>query len=377
MAQTLANTEQKPDRSAIMAQCERHLGGRGLYPLAEVLSALGVEAASEDRPDFYGSGGPVERFEEEIATLLGKEAAVVFPTGTMTQQIALRIWSERKNSSVVAFHPTCHLETHEQKAYSVLHGLRAILVGDPQRLMTLENLQAIAGPVAALLIELPQREIGGQLPAWEDLQAHIAWAHERGAAVHMDGARLWESAPFYGRSYAEIAAPFDSVYVSFYKALGALSGAALAGPADFIAEARVWRRRLGGDLFHFYPIVLSARAALRDRLPQMLERCQKAVEIAAVLSSMDGIEVKPNPPHTNMMHIYLRGEKDVLLDRSLRIANGDRVALFNGLSPTEIPGWHMCELAVHDTATTLTAEEIRQYFGLLMHNAASRDTGEE
>ena len=72
--------------------------------------------------------------------------------------------------------------------------------------------------------------------------------------MHMDGARLWESAPFYGRSYAEIAALFDTVYVSFYKGVGAIAGAALAGPADFIAEARVWQRRHGGDLVNSTPM---------------------------------------------------------------------------------------------------------------------------
>ena len=93
---------------------------------------------------------------------------------------------------------------------------------------------------------MPQREIGGQLPSWSDLEAQVAWARDRGVAVHMDGARLWESGPFYERSYAEIAALFDSVYVSFYKGIGAIAGAALSGPAPFIGEARLWQRRSGG-----------------------------------------------------------------------------------------------------------------------------------
>ena len=87
-------------------------------------------------------------------------------------------------------------------------------------------------PVASLLLELPQRDLGGQLPTWDELVAQTAWAHEHGAAAHMDGARLWESAPFYGRSYAEISGLFDSIYVSFYKGIGALAGSALAGSAE-------------------------------------------------------------------------------------------------------------------------------------------------
>jgi threonine aldolase len=72
-------------------------------------------------------------------------------------------------------------------------------------------------------------------------------------ALHLDGARLWECRPFYGRDYAQIAGLFDSVYVSFYKTLGGIAGAALAGPADVIAEARVWQRRQGGNLVRLFP----------------------------------------------------------------------------------------------------------------------------
>ena len=121
------------------------------------------------------------------------------PSGTMAQQIALRIWSDRRGSPTVAFHPTCHLEIHEQKGYQLLHGLHGRLVGDPDRLITLADLEAIAEPVAALLLELPQREIGGQLPEWAELEAQTALGAERGIALHLDGARLWESGPFYER----------------------------------------------------------------------------------------------------------------------------------------------------------------------------------
>src|SRR6185369_15444353 len=102
--------------------------------------------------------------------------------------------------------------------------LHAKLVGDGHALVTLADLERIAEPIAALLLELPQREIGGLLPAWEELSAIVSWARARGAALHLDGARLWESQPFYGRPLAEIAGLFDSVYVSTYKTLGGLAG---------------------------------------------------------------------------------------------------------------------------------------------------------
>ena len=83
----------------------------------------------------------------------------------------------------------------------------------------------MAEPPAALVIELPQRDLGGQLPSWDELRTQTGWARDRGAAAHLDGARLWEAAAGYDRSPAEIAALFDTTYVSFYKGIGALPDA--------------------------------------------------------------------------------------------------------------------------------------------------------
>jgi threonine aldolase len=253
LASAQTRSEQQRALQAALERCERFLFGHGSSSIRERLAQLAEEAEPDEQPDRYGAGGVIADFEHEVAGLLGKEAAVFMPSGTMAQQIALHIWSERRGTPNVAFHPTCHLELHEQKGYAYLHGLRGVLVGDPRRLIALADLEAISEPLAALLLEQPQREIGGQMPAWDDLQAQVAWARGRNFALHLDGARLWESAPFYDRPYAEVAALFESVYVSCYKGLGSIAGAVLCGPADFIAEARVWQRRHGGNLISLYP----------------------------------------------------------------------------------------------------------------------------
>src|ERR1700682_1614959 len=191
------------------AQCDRFLFGHGPQLPRAVLTDLAEEAGPDEEPDRYGEGSLINDFERDVAALLGKEAAVFLPSGTMAQQIALRIWADRARTPTVAFHPTCHLEIHEQKGYALLHGLQGRLVGERSRLLTLDDLCATPGPLSALLLGLPQREIAGQPPTWPDLQAQVAWARDRGPAVHMDGARLWESGPFYERSYAEIAGLFD------------------------------------------------------------------------------------------------------------------------------------------------------------------------
>ncbi|MCA1668498.1 MAG: threonine aldolase [Thermomicrobia bacterium] len=355
-----------PAKEEIFARCERFLGGHGPMHPHDELRALAAATAPEERADVYGKGDLIEDFEREIAALLGMEAALFLPTGTMAQQIALRIWAEEKRIDTVAYHPMCHVETKEEKGYQRLHGLHARLVGDARRLMTREDLEAVAEPLAALLIELPQRDLGGQLPSWEELRAQTAWARERGAAVHMDGARLWESAPFYGRSYAEIAGLFDSVYVSFYKGIGAMAGSALAGSAAFIAEARVWQVRHGGRIIHLFPYVLSARAKLRQRLDRFPHYHARAVAVAKVLQAIPGIAVKPDPPQTHMMHVYLHGDPERLTAAALEIAREERIALFRDLRPTDLPHWTMFELSIGDAADALTDEEIRDAFTRVM-----------
>ena len=306
-----------------------------------------------------------------MAELLGAEAAVFMPSGTAAQQIALRIWSERKGSRTVAFHPTCHLEIHEQKGYQLLHGLHGRLVGDPNGLIRLTDLEAIAEPVAALLLELPQREIGGRLPGWDDLVAQTAWARERGTALHMDGARLWQAAPFYGRPHAEIAGLFDSTYVSFYKDLGGLAGAALAGDAELIAQARVWLRRHGGNLVTMHPFVVSAELALDEKLDRIPAYAEHARAIAAELSQVDGLEVVPDPPQTPMFHLLLHGDRQRLADAALALAEERGVFLFGDPSTTTSPSVQLVEVMVGEPTLRLEPDEAAALLGEVVERASA------
>lgn len=357
------------ERKAAFLQSTRFLNGHPPRSLREELDALAGAAGETEEPDIYGEGAIISDFEGEIARLLGKDSAVFMPSGTMAQQIALRIWSERSGRHAVGFHPTCHLELHERKGYELLHGLSGRLIGDPGRLMRMDDLRAAPEPLAALLLELPQREIGGQLPPWDTLVEQTAWARGRGAAVHMDGARLWEAAPGYGREYAEVASLFDSVYVSFYKGVGAIAGAALAGPAEFIAEARIWLRRHGGNLIHLYPYVISAREHLRERLPRFPLYHERAKAIAVALERVEGVALKPNPPQAHMAHVYLRGEPEALLDASALLAREERVTLFTRAYPSGVPGYATFEMSVGDAAQALTPDEIAGYFARVIHSA--------
>jgi threonine aldolase len=338
-------------------------------PIREILLELADATDPELEPGHYGEGEVVERMEKRVAALLGKEAAVFMPSGTMAQQIALRIWCDRAGTNHVAFHPLCHLEIHEQSGYQRLHGLRSTLLGTTERMFSLVDLEDLTRPVGAILFELPQREIGGQLPVWDDLSAMVGWARERDIATHLDGARLWETKPFYDREYAEIAGLFDSVYVSFYKILGGVAGAALAGPADMIKEARVWQRRHGGNLIHLYPMTLSAELGLDQRLQRMDDYHRKAVEVAGVLTSLPGIRVVPDPPHTNMMHVFLSGDQQRLIAAQKRVAREHDVDLFSGLTDTILPDVQRFELTLGDAALEFTPAEVRTLFEALLEYA--------
>jgi threonine aldolase len=346
------------------SRCTRFLSGHhGNRSPADLLAAT---IPADVRPDRYGEGGVVEELEAEACKVLGKPAAVFMPTGTMAQQIALRIHADRTGRKAVGFHPTCHLEIREDKNYQRLHGLVGVTVGQPHALMTLADLRAVPEPLAAVLWELPQREIGGVLPEWDELRAQVKFVRGTGAAIHMDGARLWESTPFYGKSPAQVAALFDTVYVSFYKGLGALAGACLAGPRDVVTQARAWRMRHGGMLFSMWPYAASALAGLRERLPKMPRYYKHAVAIAAKLRAVPGVEVLPDPPQTPMMRILLAVDEKALKANACRIARERGVYTFRWSGAGQLASTRMVELSVGDQALAFEPQEVADIVGELL-----------
>jgi threonine aldolase len=339
----------------LRAACTRSISGNVPQTPASLLTTIAADTVA----DTYGEGGVVAELEAEVAALLGKPAAVFCPSGTMAQQMALRVHADARLSRTVAFHPECHLDHYEGRGYERLHGLRGREVGDRNRLVTMADLEQIAEPLAALLIELPQRDLGGEQPTFDELVKQTDWARNRGVAVHLDGARLWESAAGYGRPPAEIAALFDTVYVSFYKGLAGIAGCALAGEADVVAQVREWRRRHGGTIYALWPYAAAALTALRTRLPRMPEYLARARELAVALGDVDGVQVLPDPPQTPMMHLLIRTDADHVRSAAVGLAQEGIRSWRSGMI-TGDPAVLRFELSVGDGTMAFSPPELAE-----------------
>ncbi|HEX6247796.1 MAG TPA: beta-eliminating lyase-related protein [Nocardioidaceae bacterium] len=352
----MSDDETAARRARARRGCTRWLLGHGdLTPkdwLVEVAAG-----ASEDELDRYGADGEVAALEREIADLLGKPAAVFMPSGVMAQQAALRSWADRSSSDAVAVHGLSHFVLHELDALGEVHRLRVQQLTREPRPATVADLDGVAEPLAAVSIELPLRDAGYLLPEWDDLAAFSSRCRERGVPLHVDGARLWESQPFYGRPLAEVADLADSVYVSFYKGLGGLGGAALAGPADLVEQSRRWQRRHGGTLFTLLPYAVAARQGLATRLGRMASYVDRARELATALEGIEGVRVMPSPPHTNAFRLFVDAGHEQLDLSAIEVMESSHVALTAWWRPADVPGWSMTEVSVGDATLAWDVEE--------------------
>ncbi|MFY1669137.1 threonine aldolase family protein [Plantactinospora sp. WMMB334] len=316
-----------------------------------------LDVVDDDTPP-SGPDGPVARLERRIADLLGTESALFFPTGTMAQQVALRIHAERRGRKAFAAHPQSHLDVWERRGYHVVHGLRFHPVGDRHQLMTGADLAAIDEPLAAVVWELPQRDIGGQLPEWDELCGQVATARSLGAAAHLDGARLWEAQTYYRRPFDEIAVLFDTVYVSLYKALLGIRGAVLAADAATLGEAAVWRSRLGGAIHDAWPLALAGLAGLDTLLPRMPAFREHAIALATAINT-DGMALAwPDPPQTPIFHVHLPAPKrDVERAGEAMVAERG-VQLFGRVLSAPDPRRCSFEVTVGEQAMEFAPEEV-------------------
>ncbi len=346
------------------------------YPLAghgkrnvEVLKKAFEQISGSIESEMYGKGKVIEDFQDKMANLLGKEAAVFFPSGTMAQQIALRIWCDEKGVAKVAYHPLSHLEIHEEDGLKELHHIETVLLAHQTRVIELDDVTGMDEDVACLLLELPQREIGGQLPDYGDLEKISAYCREKGIKLQLDGARLLEVLPYYKKTAAEVCALFDSVYVSLYKGIGGIAGAVLAGSKEFTEKSKVWKRRHGGDLISLYPYILSADYYYDQRSGKMDAYYEEAKELAQLYNSCEGVYTLPTIPVSNMFHVHFEHPKEEIEPILIQIQEETGIGFTENLREKDSHSSYY-EVSIGDLYEEVPKDLLNQSFQLLNEKMA-------
>ncbi len=344
----------------LLAACHTVFPGHRARSPAQMFAAM-AEWCEQNKiaHDVYGSGALLQQFEQKIADLLGFEAAVFCISGTMAQVTALRLACEDRASRLVALHPTSHIIVHEKSNYQLLGHFHALQAGDRHRTWSVDDLAAIPDKLGAVAMEVPMREIGGQNPSWEELDALKAHCGQRGAHLHMDGARLWEAAAGYGRTPREVAAGFDSAYVSLYKGIGGLGGSLLAGSALFVARAAEWFRREGGNVIHRSPYVVSAAMQFDQRLAAFPAYFERTQWLYRELRAFPLIKPNPAQPQANMLHLHLPVSREHALAIRNQLAEQHGIWMFGRASHAALPGASVVELYVGDNLLDMPDRAVR------------------
>jgi len=273
-------------------------------------------AAAPVGDDVYGDDPTVRELEARTAAILGKEAAVYMPTGTMTNQVALRSHIEPGDAVLVG--PHAHLWLGEAGAPAVLSGAvvrelpgrRGIFDGDALRgAMPPESPRtprSLSAPPRLVCVENTHNVAGGSIWPLGSTRDVCETARQLGLATHLDGARLWHATAATGISEADYAAGFDTVSVCFSKGLGAPMGSALAGSAALIERARRFKQLFGGGFRQAGMMAAGALHALEHHRGRLTEDHRHARELADGLTKLRGIEVDPSEVETNIVRFRTR-----------------------------------------------------------------------
>jgi len=267
-------------------------------------------AAAPVGDDQYGEDPSTNRLQVRLAEMLGKEAALWLPTGTMANQVALRTLT-RPGDEVVASRES-HLGWHELGGAAANAGVQVYEIGQGG-LFTADELRAATKPrnfpifptTTLVEIENTHNRAGGIVVPQAEVQRICAVARELGLATFLDGARLWNASVASGVSLHELSAPFDLVSVAFSKGLGAPGGSLLAGPKALIDAARRHRQRLGGAMRQNGIFTAAALFALDHHLHRLAEDHANARVFAERVRAGAAVELDLDTVQTNIVVFQL------------------------------------------------------------------------
>lgn len=264
-------------------------------------------AQAEVGDDVFGEDPTLRRLEERLAERLGKEAAVYVPSGTMSNQIAVRVHTRPGDEMICE--SDCHIFVYEGGGPAVLSGVTCRTVQGRRGVLDVDDVRGLVRPddvhqprTRLLAIENTHNRGGGVISPIENVERLTSWAHSRGLATHLDGARLWNAAVATGISLQSWCEGFDTVSVCFSKGLGAPVGSALAGPGDLIGEARRIRKLFGGGMRQAGVIAAGALYALEHHLERLAEDHAHAALLARAFQDA-GFDVRPGEVQTNIVRV--------------------------------------------------------------------------
>jgi threonine aldolase len=263
-------------------------------------------AAAEVGDDQFGEDPTTNRLQERVAGLLGKDAALWLPTGTMANQVALRVLTRPGDDVIVS--RESHAVWHETGGSAANAGVQFTEIGSGG-LFSESELQAaikprghmMYPPTTLLEVENSHNRAGGAVVPTDLATRLCAVAREAGVASFLDGARLWNSATAEGRPVADLAAPFDLVSVALSKGLGAPGGSLLAGTTETIGRAVRYRRMAGGAMRQVGILAAAGEYALDHHLDRLVEDHANARELAETLATSPAIELDPAAVRTNIV----------------------------------------------------------------------------
>ena len=248
----------------------------------------------------------VDRLQQMTAELLGKEAAIYMPSGTMTNQVAVRLHCSPGDELLCE--EGCHIYRYEQGGFSQLSGIVARTLPGEFGVLRPEQFFAQIMPAddhllrtRLVCLENTHNRGGGRIQPFEHVKGICRWAHENDLRCHLDGARLANAAVATGMAAADWAQPFDTVSFCFSKGLGAPVGSVLAGPRDLIREARRHRKLFGGGMRQSGVIAAGALYALQYHYDRLAEDHEHARTIAESIRGCPQLTLCPETVDTNII----------------------------------------------------------------------------
>lgn len=247
-----------------------------------------------------------DRLQQQTAEILGKEAAIFMPSGSMTNQIAIRIHCKPGDEFICE--AGCHVYNYEQGAFAQLSGVVAKTVEGKDSVLHVDQLRGLIRPIndhllrtRMVALENTHNRGAGKIQPYDDVVAICNWAHENGLRTHLDGARLFNAVAATGIAAADWAKHFDTVSVCFSKGLGAPIGSALAGPKEMIQEARRHRKLFGGGMRQAGVIAAGALHGLLHHRERLTVDHANAQILAGAIRSAKHCQLDPNSVDTNIV----------------------------------------------------------------------------